>query len=139
MKNKRVKHFDKKIILISAVVLVVLAIQIESLSKYQVRKQFRCALRRIRGGNSANLTTASNIASTTAQATVPAPATAPVTAPVTVPIPIPTVPIVTTAAAPGTTIRPAKGPIRVSQSCNTGDIGTEDNAERTKRIKSNIH
>ena len=110
MNNKRAKHFDKKIILIATVVLVVLAFQMESLSRRRVREQFRCALRRIRrGGNPAATTTATTTA----------------------------VPGTSTTAVLTSTVPPPL--IRVSQACNTGEIATDAEAELYQGVYSKIH
>ena len=106
-----------KIILLAAVVLVVLAIQLESLSKQQVREQFRCALRRRRGeagGGGGNST--ATIAAVAGSTAVPG----------------------TTTTATVTSTGPPP-PIRVSQSCNKGNIGTNAEAENLWRLIRNIY
>ena len=104
MKNKRVKQLDKKIILLSAIVLVLLAIQLEWLSINKVRQQFRCALRR-RGGAGGGGRSGGNPAATTAAVAVS-----------------PAVPATTTTAALTSTGTPL--PIGVSQVCNKGNSTT---------------
>ena len=106
-----------KIILLAAVVLVVLAIQLESLSRQQVREQFRCALRRRRGeagggGWNSTATTAAVAGSTAAHGTT------------------------TTAAVTSTG---SASPIRISQSCNKGNMGTVAEAENLWTLISNIY
>ena len=142
MNNKRAKHFDKKIILIATVVLVVLAFQMESLSRRRVREQFRCALRRIRGGGNPAATTAAASGSTA----VPGPTTTASGGTTTAASGGTTTAAsgVTTTAAAGTTTTVLTTtaypyPVRVTQSCNTGTLDTVANAESLQIITCNIH
>ena len=138
MIKKKEKSFDKKILLIAAIVLVVLAIQIDALTRKEVKERFRCALRRIRerrstASSESTTPTAAGQTTTAAGPTTTAAGPTKTAAGPTTTAAGPT----TTAAGPTTTVDPNAPSIRVSQACNNGNIGTNSDAEKYSIIRSN--
>ena len=132
MNEKRLvnKPLNKKLIIISAVLLAIIALQSDALTRKEVRQKFRCALRRIRNGQSPLTSTAAAggggggasgaaATSTTAGATT-------------------TTAAITTTTAPATTTGPfPPNGWRVSQTCNVGSLPSNSVTEAASYIQSN--
>lgn len=141
MNEKRLvnKPLNKKLIIISAILLVIIALQSNALTRKEVRQKFRCALRRIRNGQSPLTSTAAagggggGGGASGAAATSNTAAATSTTAGATT-----TTAAITTTTAPATTTGPfPPNGWRVSQTCNVGSLPSNSVTEAASYIQSN--